>query len=142
MRNAENSQRVKCGKFCAEKVCGMKGKMRKIFCGKNKDKPQYPIHVQAYKHVQIYVCMYACMHAYIYIHMYHCICIYMHICIIVYIYVIILDIVPLCIHLRTVYGVDACMCECVWVCMCAGVRLYIYIYIYIYKKKKNICSLS
>ena len=79
--------------------------------------------------------MYHCV--YIYIHMYNCV------------YIIILDIVTLCIHLRTVYGVDACICECVWMCMCAGVRLYIFYrypiflgYIYIYKKKKNICSLS
>src|SRR6218665_2507500 len=120
MRNAENSQRVKCGKFCAENFCGMKGKMRKIFCGKMKIS-----HNTRYmcRPIKMYRSMYVCMHACIYIHTYVSLCIYIYICKIVYIYVIILDIVPLCIHLWTVYGVDACMCECVWVCMCAGVRI-------------------
>ena len=98
----------------------------RVKCGKSSAEKMKISHDTRYmcRAINMYRSMYVCMHACIYIYTYVSLCIYIHICIIV-IYVIILDIVPLCIHLRTVYGVDACMCECVWVCMCAGVRLYI-----------------
>src|SRR6218665_1388968 len=69
-------RKILCGKFYAENFCGMTGKMRKIFCGKNEDKPRYPIYIGHYTCIDLY--MYVCMHVYIYTHMYHCVYIYTH----------------------------------------------------------------
>src|SRR6218665_3597282 len=67
MRNAENSQRVKCGKFCAEKM-------------KISHNTRYMCRpINMYR--SMYVCMYACMHIYTYICIIVCIYIYMYNCV-------------------------------------------------------------
>src|SRR6218665_3096312 len=69
MRNAENSQRVKCGKFFPEKM-------------KIRHDTRYMC-----RPINMYRSMYVCMLACIYIHTYVSLCIYIHICISVYIYI-------------------------------------------------------